>query len=225
MKERIHISPPGGPIDILGQKTDSSLLIDEVPYQFTFLREIGSTWRYQIAKSINELDLLEDRSFSNKMKYGFVEDGSLSDSFKYILDLLAPGEYELELTTIDHEIELLEIWDDNGSYNQTDTYGGMVEIIATQSYFDEQVINEYEGLINEGNAPVMVLFTADTIDDNYLIDGHHKFVAWSRLKKDARALQITRIKPAKIKKNLGLQLMDQCGQINKEYLKRYSEMK
>lgn len=223
MSETIHIAAPGGPIDILGHETDSSLLIDKVPYQFNFLREIGTTLRYQIARSINEPDLIQDREFSKAMKYGLLPEDTMSNTFKYTLSLLAPGDYKLELTVVDPEIELLELQQYHGPYCQTDTYGGMVEIIATQSDFNELVIHEYEELIDKGNEPIMILLTGDTIEDNYILDGHHKFVASGRLKKSLKALQITKLNPSKIQKDFGLKLISQFGPVKTEYIRKYTE--
>lgn len=221
MTETVNITPPGGPIDILGQHTDSALLINKVPYQFNFLREVGSTLRYQIARSIDEYDLLTDKSFSDVLKYGSIQADGLSGTFEYILNLLAAGEYKLALTTIDHETELLEISESKGIHNQAEEYGGIVEVIATQSYLDEQVVQEYQNLIAKGNEPIVVMLTANTIEDNYILDGHHKFVAYKRVKQNARALQITKLNPVKIDNDMGLQLMDQCGQIRPEFVERF----
>jgi hypothetical protein len=65
MKETIQIENPSGPLRLEGDKYDSVLYLDNVPVQFTWLREIGSTWRYQIGKNITESELIQDRSFAN----------------------------------------------------------------------------------------------------------------------------------------------------------------
>ena len=155
MIEEISIERSGGPIELLGGKHESALLLNGELIQFTFLREVGSTWRYQIAKNLAENDIIEDVRFQNFVKYGFLQSDSLESQFSYITNKLATGHYRLEIKHIDTGIELIEPclnplnFISKSNYFQFDTYGGIVEVIGTQQHIEESIIEEYIELIKK----------------------------------------------------------------------------
>jgi hypothetical protein len=160
MKEKVIIETDNGILEIIGGKYDSALFLKGQMIQFTFLREIGSTWRYQIAKSISEANIFEDRAFSNFVKFGYLSLDPLSIQFDYIINKLGRGKYEIELITLQKDIYLTEFYDNTNEYAHNDTYGGSDTLIETQSEYDEQTINEFINLISKGNKPVMVLLSS-----------------------------------------------------------------
>jgi len=182
MKEIVNIEKGKGTLEIKGGKYDSALFLNGDLIQFTFLREIGSTWRYQIAKGIKESELISEQKFSNFVKYGFLTSEALSSQFEFILSCLTVGEYEIELTEIDSDTGVVEIHENVDGYYNSDTYGGMTEIIETQSEFNENVVDEYIELIKKGNEPILILLKVKGSENTFIIDGHHKFTAYGRLK-------------------------------------------
>ena len=153
MKEIVNIDKGNGILEIKGGKYDSALFLNGELIQFTFLREIGSTWRYQIAKGIKNSDIIREQSFSNFVKYGFLTSEPLSNQFDYILNCLTDGKYQIELTEIDSDIGIVEIDENVDGYYSSDTYGGIIEIIETQSEFEEKIVEEYLELVEKGNKP------------------------------------------------------------------------
>lgn len=191
--------------------------------QFTFLREIGSTWRYQIAKGIKNSDIIGELSFSNFVKYGFLTSEPLSKQFDYILNCLTDGKYQVELTEIDSDIGIVEIDESDDGYYYSDTYGGMIEIIETQSEFEGKIVDEYLEIIEKGNEPITILLKSKDSENTFLIDGHHKFSAYGRLKKNAKCLLITKLDCETIDKEEGISLIEKTNIRNNEYKHRFLE--
>lgn len=211
MKEKIKIENSTAPIRLEGDKYDSVLYLNNVPIQFTWVREIGSTWRYQLAKNITENDLVEDRRFANFVKYGYLSHDSLGIQFDYLINKLASGEYLLEINYLPSELYLIVAQLDKEGYYQHDEYGGLVDLIQTQAYLDEAIVKEYISLIEKGVEPIMVILTCANSINKFILDGHHKFIAYMQLKKPVKTLTITKLQCEKITKQTGLSLFDICN--------------
>lgn len=227
MIEEISIERSGGPIKLLGGKHESALLLNEELIQFTFLREIGSTWRYQIAKNLTDTDIIKDVQFRNFVKHGFLQTSSSESQFSYIVNKLAVGKYRLEVKYIDAEIDLLDPcltslnFIPKSDYFHFDTYGGLVEVIATQLSDNESIIKEYTELIKKNIEPIAVIISTEDAYNTFLLDGHHKFLAYSRLKRPVRVLSIIKLDPLPIDKNTGLEFLKMSGSRNTEYKNRF----
>jgi len=224
MKEKIKIESINAPIRLEGDKYDSVLYLNHVPIQFTWIREIGSTWRYQVAKNINEGDIVEDRRFADFVKYGYLSHDSLWIQFDYVINKLACGEYLLELNHLPSDLYLIKAQSGKEGYYQQDEYGGLVDLIQTQAYLDEAVIKEYMSLIEKGIEPIIIIQTCANSNNKFILDGHHKFIAYRRLKKLVKALIITKLACEKITKQTGLTLFDICKCRNTEYINRFLQI-
>ncbi|AKQ45846.1 hypothetical protein TH63_09640 [Rufibacter radiotolerans] len=220
MEEQIDITSEG-PITLLGDKYDSVLYLNGIPIQFTWIREIGSTWRYQIAKSIDEADIIEDRSFANFVKFGYLTDEPLSKQFHYIISKLNKGKYSLKIDYLSSELELVELNEDSSNYVYFDTYAGIEDIIATQAVFEKEVANEYETIIKKGAEPILVVLTSLGSVNKFIMDGHHKFLAYSKLDKPIRTLLITKLDKETVTREIGLKVIKYSGSKNQEYRTRF----
>ncbi len=218
--ETINIEAGNGPLEIIGDKYDSALLLNGELIQFTYLREIGSTWRYQVAKGITENALIAESKFRNFVKNGYLSNDSLIRQFSYILKLLARGQYQIEIIELEKEIGSIEISRETDGYYCFDTYGGMVEVLETQSEFNEEIVKEYMDLIEEGQEPIIILLKTQNSENTFLIDGHHKFAAYGRSKRSAKCLQITKLQSHRIEKDQGLEFLANCNS-HAEYRNRF----
>lgn len=221
MKEIIHIENPKGVLRLKGDNDDSVLYLDNIPIQFTWIREIGSTWRYQIAKSIRESDLIKDSRFRQFVRFGYLTSDSISQQFDYIIKILYSGKYELALDYLSQDLGLIENTTESDDYYSFDTYGGLDDIIETQSVYDEEIINEYRINIEKGAEPIMVVFTSNESKNKFILDGHHKYIAYSRLKKKPRALIIRQLKTDAIDKEEAEKVFRVSKCKNKDYKVRY----
>lgn len=200
MKETIHIENPEGLLRLKGDENDSILYLNKIPIQFTWIREIGSTWRYQISKSIEESDLIKDYKFRQFVRFGYLTSCSISQQFDYLIKLLYSSEYELTIDYLSKDIGLIEGTAESDGYYSFDTYGGLDDIIETQSAYDENTINEYIESIGKGIEPIMVVLTSTDSKNKFILDGHHKFIAYSRMQKNPRALIIKQLNTELIEK-------------------------
>lgn len=216
MEEQIDITSEG-PISLHGDKYDSVLYLNGVPIQFTWIREIGSTWRYQIAKSISEADIIEDRSFADFVKYGYLTDEPLTKQFHYIISKLDKGKYSLKLDYLSSGLELIELNENASNYVYSDTYAGIEDIIETQAGYKLEVANDYESIIKEGAEPIMVILTSLGSENKFILDGHHKFTAYSKLNKPIRAFVITKLDKETVTREQGLEVIKYSGSKNQEY--------
>lgn len=221
MKEIIHLENPEGVLKLKGNDNDSILYLNNIPIQFTFLREIGSTWRYQIAKSIKESDLIEDNSFRQFVRFGYLTSSLLSEQFAYITKILFSGRYELILDYLSYNLELVEHLADSEDYYFFDAYGGLDEVIETQSTYDEDIINEYMVSIQKGVEPIMVVITSNKFKNKFILDGHHKFIAYCRVKRNPRALIIRQLNTDTIEKDEAENIFQLSKCKNLDYKKRY----
>ena len=217
MKETIELKHKNRPLKINGGKYDSVLYLNNTPIQFTFLREIGSTWRYQIVKGISEKDLIKNEKYSNFVKFGILTNENLFDQFEYILSILDEGKYNIELITLENDIETLEINTNQKDYYSIDIYGGIKEIIETQSSFNEQIVKQYIDLIKNSYKPIAILLKTENSENTFIIDGHHKLCAYSRLEAEAKCLMITKLNSETIDEQKGIEIFNLCGIVNETY--------
>ena len=222
-KEIIDIENSKGCLEIKGDKFDSALFINNELIQFTFLREIGSTWRYQIAKSITKTDLISESSFSNFVKYGYLSPEPLSTQFKYILSCLIKGKYLIELTEIDTNIDLIELDKKEKGYLSFDTYGGLYYLIETQTGLNKNTINKYTELIQNDKQPIVILLKSENSENTFVIDGHHKLRAYKKLKKNIRCLLISKLDSKMIGSIEGVEFINLLNPQKTDYKKRFLE--
>lgn len=153
--------------------------------------------------------------------------GSLESQFSYIIDKLAMGKYRLEIKYFNSEIELLEPcltslnFNLKSNYFHFDTYGGLVKVIATQHHTDESIIEEYTELIKKNIEPIAIVTSTEDAYNTFLLDGHHKFLAYSRLKRPVRVLSIIKLDPLAIDRSTGLEFLTISGSRNAEYKSRF----
>ncbi len=192
--------------------------MNDVPIQFTWQREIGSTWRYQLGKNITESELIQDRRFADFVKYGYLTQDALSVQFEYLLTKIHSGEYLLEIGYLHPDLDVVESQAGQASYFEYDGYGGLEDVIQTQAYLDEATIQEYRELMEKGPEPIMVVLSCHQSVNKFILDGHHKFIAYKRLKRPAKALMITRMDCTRIDRQTGLTLFESCKCRNTEYI-------
>jgi hypothetical protein len=198
-----------GIIEIIGNEDDSVLFLNSVPINFTWLRETGSTERFQIAMNPSESDFILDEQFRNFLKTGKPSSASLQSQFAYILNFLSYGVYSLELKTLEHMPQLAEMTYSRFGFNRG--YGGVYSLIETQKSRSSELINEYLGLISSGSRPVIILIRAGKTDfvNTFILDGHHKFDAYYKLNINPVCLIISRIDNSGYSIEQGKRLIEQ----------------
>lgn len=226
MKEEISLYNGRGIIHLKGSPSETILYVKKKPRIACFHAEIGTVWRYQIGKEIDENILDENYRYENIVKSGDIDEKeSLSKQFNHITQLLTNGSYELHLCEFSWEIEILPAIAKTDKSSYYDVYGGMAEITATQNYLNKDVVEEYKERINNGLRPIIILIKIKDSWVIYVIDGHHKFQAYRELKINPRALVISKLDKKEINQDEGIKIMKALGMEREDWIKIYKAEK
>ena len=192
MKKKVDILNNYGIIDIKGDYQESVLYLNSLPIQFNWFAEVGTTWRYHIAKGVDERSWAESIKASEILKNGV----TLINEFDYLVDyysqFLKTGQYEFGLYNLNDHYGFVHLPKGN-EFQSFDYYGGLPDLIPTQNYYSDQKVNEYKQLIQIGSKPVMVIFHVVESHILFILDGHHKFLAYGQLNIKPKALIISKL--------------------------------
>ncbi|MEL6437914.1 MAG: hypothetical protein AAFQ80_01475 [Cyanobacteria bacterium J06621_8] len=217
--EVFELKDGSGTIKIIGDKTDSAIFLNGEMIHFTYLREYDTIQRYQIAQNIDLLAKPIDSKLQDLLKNGNLSGDPLSIQFKEILKFLENGKYYLILGCLHNEIDSVKMSEQDEGFQEIESYGGIVEVIETQSFKDQKLIAKYKKNIINGMNPIVILLMTNNSDNIFILDGHHKYEAYVELKKKPKCLIINRIESEKIDQNTGKLFLQRC---NKEYWKYYN---
>ena len=93
--------------------------------------------------------------------------------------------------------------------------------------FDVEEYNISEGWIKVASPKALdrrgqpLLLKVKGSENTFIIDGHHKFSAYGRLKKNAKCLMITKLHSEKINKEEGVEFIEKVKPENSEYKKQF----
>lgn len=214
MKKKVEISNKYGIIDIKGDNQESVLYLNSLPIQYTWFAEIGSTWRYHIAKGVNERSWAESNHSSEILKNGIESEKEFDHLVEYYSRFLKTGEYEFGVYDIHEYYDLIHI-PEGEKFQSFDYYGGSPDLIPTQCKFEDQIINDYIQLIKTGIRPSIVIFHVAKSHILFILDGHHKFLAYGQLKMKPRALIISKLNSSTLSIEQSLKLAEKL-ECNKE---------
>ncbi len=148
-------------------------------------------------------------------------DQELFSAVTVFLDLFANGRYNLIIGAVD-VFSAQTVHDSKVTYaagvdeNEVFTYNlynyGYGEVLLFSrsiNTIDQNRVNEYLEIINSGNRPKIILFTDSALEHSYVIDGHHKLLAYEELGITAPAVIIKKSQSSeKSYKNIVPQLLD-----------------
>ena len=226
MTESINIYNGNGKIKIKGNATEAHLFINQKPQIGTFLTEIGTTWRYLIGTEITCGLLQENYEYEDLVCNGKVDANlSLHEQFNFILKLLSNGNYQLDFCKFPFNVNFLPANSLKNSRPYYDTYGGLVDIIETQTFIDRNIIEKYKSKIINGQEPIPILLTIQNSTSVFILDGHHKINAYRELKKNPKALIISKIGNKDFDLNEGVTIMKSMGLDDKKITMAYQREK
>jgi hypothetical protein len=218
MKKKIDISNKYGIIDIKGDNQESVLYLNSLPIQYTWYAEVGSTWRYHIAKGVNERSWAESILASEILKNGIGSKNEFDDLVEYYSQFLKSGQYEFGIYDLHEHYDLIHLPEED-EFQAFDYYGGCPDMIPTQKTYQDETINEYKQIIQNGIKPTMVIFHVAQSHILFILDGHHKFIAYGQLKMKPRALIISKLNSStlSIEQSINMAKKMECN--NEDYLK------
>lgn len=217
MRKQVFVTDTPGVIDIRGDFLEAALYLNQQPIHYCWYAEVGTTWRYHIAKGINKDAIRMHWRLSEILRNGISNSGEFEEAVAYFSPFLKYGEYEFGLYCLP-KIGYLEPFSENPGVVNTDFYGGLANVIATQSHIDENTVQVYVESIQKGTRPTVVVLHAEQSYHKFILDGHHKFIAYSRAKIEPHVLFITKRKCKTLTLEESLKLAESMGCRNEEYL-------
>lgn len=213
-----------GVIAITGNAQESILYLRGKPIQYSWLAEIGSTWRYHIAQGLNKQSIDFNNEIERILKVGIQNEGDFLGVSEYILKFLEYGKYEFGYFQLIEDISWVEIPKDE-NYKSFDYYGGGFDISPTQNKINNQLVEEYKELILKGVNPAMIIIHVENSHMFYILDGHHKFKAYKQVNRKPYAIVISKVGNKYNSEEESIELAISMKCTNKDYLKRIRDEK
>jgi hypothetical protein len=207
-KEQYYLTEGKGVIKICGTFGEG-IVIDENPLAYTWPDCNGSVGRYYLYCYKNSGDLLADHikddidDFQNIAERGILAtDESIASQIMIILKLLSNGNYTIHCEQYPVRDSIVmsdqkywsDVKKDKTGYECTNYYGEISFIILTQdkSFINQERVDYYTRIIQNGQRPIIFLVGTQNgqKDSLFLINGHHKFEAYTNLQINAVAIMI-----------------------------------
>ena len=206
--ELVDITEGDGLIDVRGRDFDTLLLCDGSPVAINWNDCSGSVAQNLIRHGRPDLD----PHFSPLVRYaleGNVDDTiTLAQQFRDLVSLFVNGKHELRLGEPYPISETLALWADwdasAGTWRNISDVENFYPIDLTlvltlpSTELDNERVSHFEATITSGVRPVIVAASAQDSWCAYVIDGHHKFAAYSRLNIRPTVLTVSRCEPPKL---------------------------
>lgn len=217
MRKKVFVTDTPGVIDIRGDFLEAALYLDQQPVNYAWYAEVGTTWRYHIAKGINKDAIRMHWRLSEILRNGISNSNEFEEAVIYFSQFLKYGEYEFGLYRLPHA-HLMELLSNGPDFMISDSYGGIPGYLATQSHVDELTIQAYTLAIRKGKRPTAILLHAEHSYHQFILDGHHKFIAYSRAGIPVHAILITKYNSKRFTLEESLSLARSMNCSNKKYL-------
>ncbi len=224
MKKRVNIQHDEGVLILQGNFKETVLYANQLPIQYTWFAEIGSTWRYHIARSLPPHTIKENKENQELVKRGIKSTGDFYEIVNYYKQFLGRGEYEFGY----YKLHKYHAWINipkGKTYQSFDYYGGCPDIIPTQNNINEELVNMYAEQIRNGLKPVLVVLHNEGSHIEFILDGHHKFLAYNKLKMEPYAVIITKLGETNINVAEALELLHRMNCSNPAFIEIIKEQK
>ncbi len=191
MKYEKEIYGKNGILRISGNAQETMLFLKNEPIHYSWFAEIGSTWRYHIAKGINENDIKRNIEIDRIVNKGISNEGEFLAVCEYYSNFLNYGNYEFGQYVLSTRIYMTHI-PNADNYVSYDYYGGCEDFTPTQRDIDDEIAENYKTQILTGFKPSMILIHVENSHMFFILDGHHKFIGYGKAKQRPIALIITK---------------------------------
>ncbi|WNJ18248.1 hypothetical protein [Pontibacter sp. G13] len=192
MKRRIQTYGKNGVLEIVGNPQETILYLKSRPIQYSWYAEVGSTWRFHIAQGLKKQVVRLYSRIEETLQRGIGNEGDFLAITEYFNQFLCYGTYEFGYYELCEDLTWVDV-PESEEYESYDYYGGSVGISPTQNFIDDKIVENYKEQILRGSRPVLVLLHVENSWMFYILDGHHKFLAYRRAKVKPHAIIITKV--------------------------------
>ena len=192
MKRTLETYGKEGVIEIQGNPQETILYLKDKPIQYSWLAEVGSTWRYHIAQGLNNPIVKLHNGITEMLKRGISNEGEFLAITEFFIQFFKYGKYEFGHYKLFDDISWIDI-PETENYKSFDYYGGCFDIAPTQNSIDDKLVEEYKEEILRGARPTMVILHVENSFKFFILDGHHKFLAYQKAKIDANSIVISKL--------------------------------
>lgn len=217
MKRIIETYGKNGVLEIVGNPQETILYLRDKPIQYSWYAEIGSTWRFHIAQGLNNQAVNLNNRIEDLLKRGIKNEVDFLGVAEYFNRFFKYGKYEYGYYEMFKDISLIGIPKDE-NYESFDSYGGCLEISATQNSINEELVAEYKEQILRGKRPVIILLHVENSWMFYILDGHHKFCGYRKANIKPHAIIITKLENKYKSTKETIQLAKRMNCTNEVYL-------
>jgi hypothetical protein len=211
--ELVELSGQEGLVEMFGGSVESCIAISDSVLAFTCGDDLGSIGQYLIRtgssgceESIEELDNVLSGNFSDKK--------SLHSQFHAYLKIFTDGMYRITLYDSKNCYLIQPSYDDS-TYFLGDFYNikpGDVEEVypgpsqvwvytLARDLIQENRVEMYVHSISKGKRPIVLMASVENGWFEFVLDGHHKLLAYSQAGICPRILSVCRISPPLVPKD------------------------
>lgn len=198
--EIVTVADGSGTIDVRGGKFDVLLCSHGTPLVLNWDDCQGSVAQYLI-RSGKPFQPLELDALRHTLEGHLDDERPLAEQFALFLRLLANGTYKItyELLTQPQKcIEFAQTACDESHYEEY--YPDGLDLVATQATdtLDDERIGHFQKIIRAGGRPIVLAVTTENAFCAFLVDGHHKFAAYSNFQVGPALLTVCRMDAPKL---------------------------
>ncbi len=208
-----------GIIDIISDHFASALFIEK-PVAVVWPDCAGSIGEYY-AVSRESYDRQKELTANLTQFLTVGSDQEVFDAVTVFLNVFANGKYRVTISAADvasaeFAYDVKMTYADGANEDNTITYGfyayGYGEVLLFSrsiDTIDQNRVEEYKEIIKNGGRPKIILFYGSIEEYSYVLDGHHKLLAYQELSINAPAVIINKVESAeKPQKSLLPEVLD-----------------
>ena len=182
-----------------------------------------TTLRYYIGTEFEQNIIARNEEYEKMVNNGEINlSKPLTKQFEHILNLLNNSKYKLELC-FTYNVEISSPINLKSKIKFSENYGGGPTFVQTQLKVNKDTLKEYKKAIQGGIRPIAVLLQVENDSISYILDGHHKLLAYKELGIEPKILMVTKLQSTEFNYDNGIKIMHQLGLLDEEIAKKYKQ--
>jgi hypothetical protein len=176
---------------------DLALFVDGQPVIYDWGDGEGTVARYLLRAGAADFETALT-SLRHVLDGNLDPDQTMESQLQVLLELFAPGHYQLTMKTLEPVPEYQEFstsWDSTTDLNHYYPYNGSTLYTQPSDRLDHLRIEYFRRVITAGKRPIVILAGVTTGWSDFVIDGHHKLHAYRSRRIAPVVIFIARLDP------------------------------